>query len=51
MLLCATELDEAAAAGIPVSPSLAGPHPEEQMTQMEVFFKQFKYPEYKCYIL
>jgi hypothetical protein len=47
----ATELQEAAAAGIPISPSLSGPHAEEQMTQMEVFFKQFKYPEHKCFIL
>lgn len=49
--LAATELQEAAAAGIPISPSLSGPHAEEQMTQMEVFFKQFKYPEHKCFIL
>jgi hypothetical protein len=49
--IAATELQEAEAAGIPISPSLAGPHAEEQMTQMEVFFKQFKYPEHKCFIL
>lgn len=45
------ELEEAAAAGIPISPSLSGPHAEEQTTQMEVFFKQYKYPEHKCFIL
>jgi hypothetical protein len=45
------ELEEAAAAGVPVSPSLAGPHAEEQMTQMEVFFRQYCYPEHKCFIL
>ncbi|KAF6254575.1 hypothetical protein COO60DRAFT_1642231 [Scenedesmus sp. NREL 46B-D3] len=47
----ADELQEAAAAGIPVSPSMSGPHPEELMTQMEVFFKQHKYPDNKCFIL
>jgi hypothetical protein len=46
-----TELAEAAAAGIPISPSLSGPHAEEQMTQMEVFLKQYKYPEHKCFLL
>lgn len=48
---CTAELAEAAAAGIPVSPSLSGPHPEEQLTQMEVFLKQYKYPEHKCFLL
>ncbi|KAF8068340.1 hypothetical protein HT031_002029 [Scenedesmus sp. PABB004] len=47
----AAELKEAAAAGIPISPSMTGPHPEELMTQLEVFFKQFKYPDSKCFIL
>lgn len=45
------ELQEAAAAGIPISPSMSGPHPEELMTQMEVFFKQYTYPDNKCFIL
>lgn len=45
------ELAEAAAKGIPISPSLSGPHAEEQMTQMEVFLKQYKYPEHKCFLL
>jgi hypothetical protein len=30
---------------------MSGPHPEELMTQMEVFFKQHKYPDSKCFIL
>ncbi|WIA30769.1 hypothetical protein OEZ86_000829 [Tetradesmus obliquus] len=47
----ADELEEAAAAGIPISPSMSGPYPEELMTQMEVFFKQHKYPDNKCFIL
>jgi hypothetical protein len=49
ILLSATELQQAATAGIPVSPSMSGP--EELMTQMEVFFKQHKYPDNKCFIL
>jgi hypothetical protein len=51
LLLLTTELQEAATAGIPVSPSMSGPHPEELMTQMEVFLKQHKYPDNKCFIL
>eukprot|EP00879_Flechtneria_rotunda_P025814 GHRR01027461.1.p1 GENE.GHRR01027461.1~~GHRR01027461.1.p1 ORF type:complete len:271 (+),score=75.01 GHRR01027461.1:661-1473(+) len=46
-----TELQQAAAAGVPVSPSMTGPHTEELKTQMEVFFKQYTYPENKCFIL
>jgi hypothetical protein len=45
------ELSEAASAGIPISPSISGPHPEELLTQMEVFFKQHSYPDNKTFIL
>lgn len=51
VVLLHAELEDAAAAGIPISPSMMGPHPEEHLTQMEVFFKQFTYPEHKTFIL
>ena len=44
-------LEAAAANGVPVSPSMTGPHAAELQTQLEVFFKQHKYPENKAFVL
>ncbi|GBF98209.1 hypothetical protein Rsub_10709 [Raphidocelis subcapitata] len=44
-------LDRCEAAGLPVSPSMEGPHAEELTTQLQVFFRHFKYPEHKAFIL
>jgi hypothetical protein len=44
-------LDRCEAAGVPLSPSMVGPHPEELATQLQVFFKQFRYPEHKAFVL
>jgi hypothetical protein len=45
------ELERLAGEGVPVSPSMTGPHPEEIMTQLEVFYKQYSYPDHKCFLL
>eukprot|EP00877_Chromochloris_zofingiensis_P012122 jgi/Chrzof1/7163/Cz02g13130.t1 len=44
-------LELAATHNIPISPSMVGPHADELLTQLEVFFKQNKYPENKCFVL
>lgn len=44
-------LDRCEAAGVPISPSMVGPHPEELITQLQVFLKQFRFPEHKAFIL
>jgi len=44
-------LDRCEEAGVPLSPSMIGPHLEELVTQLQVFFKQFRYPEHKAFIL
>lgn len=44
-------LDCCDAAGVPVSPSMVGPHPLELVTQLQVFFKQHRYPEHKAFVL
>lgn len=44
-------LDRCEESGLPVSPSMVGPHPEELITQLQVFFKQYRYPEHKAFVL
>jgi hypothetical protein len=44
-------LDRCEGAGVPVSPSMVGPHAEELITQLQVFFKQYRFPEHKAFIL
>jgi len=54
LLLCCcgpAELERLAGEGVPVSPSMTGPHPEEITTQLEVFYKQYSYPDHKCFLL
>ncbi len=46
-----TELAQAEALGIPVSTSCTGPYEEALFTQLEVFFKNNKYPDNKCFIM
>jgi hypothetical protein len=44
-------LDRCEAAGLPVSPSMEGPHAEELLTQLQVFLRHFKYPEHRAFVL
>jgi hypothetical protein len=44
-------LDRCDAAGLPVSPSMLGPHTDALATQLKVFFKHHRYPDHKAFIL
>jgi hypothetical protein len=44
-------LDRCEDAGLPISPSMLGPHADALATQLQVFFKHNRFPEHKAFIL
>lgn len=44
-------LERAEGAGLPVTPSMIGPHAEEIITALEVHLKSFRFPEHKAHVL